>query len=549
MDSTLVVVDSLMWSRPDSAFVLLQERFSPDDPYAQLLLAELLYKNDYAQTNRGKVLNIVDSFSATPFLSARAHYINGVGYYENDSVVEACREYLNALKVMEDRYEDSELMDNTGYFIAMALTRLTDLFSDMYLHKQAISFGLRSIPYYEQYAIQPWHLPWMLNKIGTQYNIIGALDSADYYFQRALECLPDTNCMMYRDIVTHQAFLSYMLGDSPSLALSRLYQMLDQAENEKERHSRCMTIGDILYHENLYDSATVYLSAAFHESDQISFKKQTAEWLAEICKRQHKDSELQEYIAFLAPFANKDEEGGALKSQLSALCQDFELDRREAQHQKKAEKRLKWVVLVLTFAAAFVLLSLILLYANKKRKGIIVSEKTEAEKAKIALHKAKEEITHLQTINRALNELNGVMNSPTAWPKTAEEKYEAMIREDVCTGIMEKLRTANTLTSFDVKDYPNLALSSKELSALAQVIYTYCPEFFIRLKMQYPKLNAKDIVLCRLYLLNLKVLQVAILLGTDYSSVRKRTHRLKEKMGCEDLCLKLKQIFLSTVPI
>ena len=71
MDSTLVVVDSLMWSRPDSAFVLLQERFSPDDPYAQLLLAELLYKNDYAQTNRGKVLNIVDSFSATPFLSAR----------------------------------------------------------------------------------------------------------------------------------------------------------------------------------------------------------------------------------------------------------------------------------------------------------------------------------------------------------------------------------------------------------------------------------------------------------------------------------------------
>ena len=95
-----------------------------------------------------------------------------------------------------------------------------------------------------------------------------------------------------------------------------------------------------------------------------------------------------------------------------------------------------------------------------------------------------------------------------------------MIREDVCTGIMEKLRTANTLTSFDVKDYPNLALSSKELSALAQVIYTYCPEFFIRLKMQYPKLNAKDIVLCRLYLLNLKVLQVAILLGTDYSSVR-----------------------------
>ncbi len=36
---TLVAIDSLMWSRPDSAFALLQEHFDPEQPYAQLLLA------------------------------------------------------------------------------------------------------------------------------------------------------------------------------------------------------------------------------------------------------------------------------------------------------------------------------------------------------------------------------------------------------------------------------------------------------------------------------------------------------------------------------
>ena len=70
-----------MWNRPDSAFALLQEHFEPDSPYAQLLLSELLYKNDLAQTNRSELLRIVDRFDSTPFLSARAHYINGVGYY------------------------------------------------------------------------------------------------------------------------------------------------------------------------------------------------------------------------------------------------------------------------------------------------------------------------------------------------------------------------------------------------------------------------------------------------------------------------------------
>ena len=89
--------------------------------YAHLLLSELLYKNDYKQTNRqdlqkavayfdslvwlsppfkgvpegrGIKTNLSNQNNTIPFLTARAHYINGVGYYERDSLVEACKEYL-----------------------------------------------------------------------------------------------------------------------------------------------------------------------------------------------------------------------------------------------------------------------------------------------------------------------------------------------------------------------------------------------------------------------------------------------------------------------
>ena len=141
---TLENIDSLMWQQPDSAFALLidfagcPEADSLDESdlhYFQLLVSELLYKNDYEQTNRKDLLRAVayyDSIAGSPgaeargmsvgpfrrrdashasaqttaFLAARAHYINGVGCYERDSVVEACKEYIGALERMEGLYKE-----------------------------------------------------------------------------------------------------------------------------------------------------------------------------------------------------------------------------------------------------------------------------------------------------------------------------------------------------------------------------------------------------------------------------------------------------------
>ena len=123
----LSAIDSLIWRQPDSALAVLMDYLSDDgrdgvhtvstnetfdNHYTQLLVSELLYKNDYEQTNRRDLQKAVTYFDSlvcgTPpskggggikkelshptnlaFLDARSHYINGVGYYENDSVVEA----------------------------------------------------------------------------------------------------------------------------------------------------------------------------------------------------------------------------------------------------------------------------------------------------------------------------------------------------------------------------------------------------------------------------------------------------------------------------
>ena len=102
----LSAIDSLLWHQPDSALACLLPCFDTcidtkfcistatayNRHYANLLLSELLYKNDYAQVNRRELLQAVNYFdslccckdvarniSTIAFLDARAHYINGVG--------------------------------------------------------------------------------------------------------------------------------------------------------------------------------------------------------------------------------------------------------------------------------------------------------------------------------------------------------------------------------------------------------------------------------------------------------------------------------------
>ena len=92
----LSTIDSLMWENPDSALAVMMEfAASPEADslnkfeghYCQVLIAELLFKNDYAQSNRTELLKSVGYFDSLvmangaavqerdAFLDARAHYI------------------------------------------------------------------------------------------------------------------------------------------------------------------------------------------------------------------------------------------------------------------------------------------------------------------------------------------------------------------------------------------------------------------------------------------------------------------------------------------
>ena len=66
-------IDTLLWHQPDSALAVMMEfAASPEADsldvfeghYCQVLVAELLFKNDYGQSNRGEVLKAVHYFDS-----------------------------------------------------------------------------------------------------------------------------------------------------------------------------------------------------------------------------------------------------------------------------------------------------------------------------------------------------------------------------------------------------------------------------------------------------------------------------------------------------
>ena len=211
----LSAIDSLMWRQPDSALQCIMayrdampaSTNTPDDDsmethamrlynehYYQLLLAELLYKNYQPQTSRDELLRMVDYFDSLTltqndnpnhwnrhcghdpqspeqhdnltFLDARAHYINGAGFYEQGNVVNACAEYLKALEVMEEHFEEKTLTGKRAQFMANTYNRLGDLFSEQFMMESSISCYEKALLYCRIEPTSPNGVSKILYRIG-----------------------------------------------------------------------------------------------------------------------------------------------------------------------------------------------------------------------------------------------------------------------------------------------------------------------------------------------------------------------------------------------
>ena len=331
--------------------------------YCQVLIAELLYKNYYKQSNRKDLLKAVHYFDSIvgmdgygtdtrgvsvqerdAFLAARAHYMNGVGLYERDSVVAACGEYLKALEIVETHFPGIETQDfaslQVGHlprFMGLTYGRLAELFSGQFMQEPAIVCCKKALAYDRIEISSPLNQSSLLILLGKQYAKLNQNDSASYYCNEALQRLPDTNNAVYRDLVSQLALLNYDSSKDAEASIVQLKRMLAQTSDENEKMARISTIGSIYCDDGQYDSALVYLVPMFENKDNAVRQKVAASYLHEIYQSKGDTVKAAQFAVYLAENTVSQGESNAQVSQLNELFQQhlqWEQEKAEAERRQ-----------------------------------------------------------------------------------------------------------------------------------------------------------------------------------------------------------------------
>ena len=606
----LVAIDSLMWRQPDSALALLccrdvacnvskndgddsgdvaryvstGETF--DSHYANLLMAELLYKNYQPQTNREELLEAVayfDSLTLTQndnpnpwnrhcghdpqspgqhdnftFLDARAHYINGVGFYERNDVVSACAEYLKALEVMEEHFEEKTLTGKRTQFMANTYNRLGDLFSEQFMMESSISCYEKALIYCRIEPTSPNGISSILYRIGKQYDKLNEIDRARQYYGLALENIANTDKSVYRDIVSSKAVSDYRYGGEIDQPLHELKQIFLLADNKTEQLYRCMTIGALFVEEGVYDSALYYLIPVFENTDNILSQIQAAEYLRIVYDSIGELGRADVYVHFLVDHKKSEGENKALTSRLEGMFKTYMDQKQQKEAEEMREKSIRKTVEIIVPIA--VLIALVIFVVAKRRSKKLLEDKerhyqremeakeTEARKELEEKDKQHAEVleaerqTHrmeqaamsgrLKRSNQELRELKDQIKQKD--DSVAKAETAASFNEEpVCRLIMERVNEGQFKAKIDCELYRSYALDKQHLLDLRAAADRHFSQFTLRLRKAYPKLTDLDIDYCCLNLLRLTHSDVSALMQRAYNTVVERDGRIQKIIGSE----------------
>ena len=429
----LLYIDSLMWYHPDSAFWHIGRYFKPNGDnvstistrteynrrYAYLLLAELLFKNHYPQTCRENLLRSVgyfdslmmvdtsgaDAFNASlrAFLAARAHYMNGVGYYEHDSVIEAYNEYIRALEIVENHFPIVETLRATSLqvnhiprFMMLVYCRLGGLFSDQYMQEPAIYCFKKALILNKLEPVAPDNYSNLLFHVGFQFDKMQQWDSALYYYDEALQQLPDTNRAMYRTLMSYKANINYRSGEGVEPAVNDLKRIARQG-NPQEKPTHFFLIGQIYYAASQNDSALVYLTTAFEQSRDSETKTLAAKYLHDIYHSRGDTLKAAQYAVYHAENTEQERVKMAQVSQLNELFQKRLQQEREACLLRERQKRVKMVLCVGLPLTVLVTAFVIVLAKRRNRKRMAAQEAETQRQLNEAQQRHDEGERELQT--------------------------------------------------------------------------------------------------------------------------------------------------------
>ena len=444
----------------------------------------------------------------------RAAYYNDVGqiYYEKDALDIALDYFLKAYDIY--KHGDSEEKNMLIHNLAVLYGRLKKEDEALPFFREAYIYAVKHNDSITVAKAQ--------NNIGTIFFHLNQIDSAKYYYNKALKILKHHPEEYYLSSYLYTNLgRSYTEEKEFDLATKNFQKAIEALGPYKDERGSAWvhnTISHFFYKTNQADSAIYYARKATEvlKNQLYAFENQDAVqnlYKAYLLKEDYKSAsnyfELYDQIRDSLNIVGK-----AINIEKIEIEQAYRA-KEEIRNLKEREEAFKvYIVGLCLFIALLIMMMLVVRFRNKLIKSQLKNELIESQQNELD---AKLELKNKELIGKAMLEIHRTEIIQEILQDLKNIKRKAVKREtqQAIDFILKRLQ----------KDINGDIWKEFEI-AFEQVHES----FYEKLKKSHPELTPKDLRLCAMLKLNLTSKEIAQLTGQSFKSVENARTRLRKKL-------------------
>lgn len=498
----------------------------------QILVAEALFKNNYQQINDSAVIETVRFYDSlaqqhstnTDVLlqQARAHYYRGVALEDEELILEACSEYYNSLKTLDNIDVENNDRKDIKHFKALTYNRLAWL----YYSFNSTDISLFYLNNANDLFIACNDYQSTITNIkliaGTFYHEKQNTETTLYYLNIADSLINEVpiNAASIRDINSLRATYLFDNGEK-ALAYDIMDNIIEEAETDKEIMTFYYVLAEMYFKDKNFSYALFFYEKAFPRDRNTMIG--CASRIIEICKITGDTETANYYAPYLAEESLDEISISPISTELTTLY-----DQYYAEKHLRAKRR-AWItaiiIIICVTAAGFLVLEVITIIKRKRHKkeigeknwfigvlqGKIKSAHRESDIMKKKMKLMHDDITKMKA---------GIKREPIIF----EERLSIIMQDETC-------RNVGAMQNIPVKtdcSYPELVIDEETRRHIVEVCDRNLDGTLQQIMTKYPKLKYDDKIIFSLYLLGLDDKHVAAVTGKNYHQHYKRIQRYRE---------------------
>ena len=358
----------------------------------------------------------------------------------------------------------------------------------------------------------------ILKKIGHSYQLLNNPDSALFYYNKSLTTSKDENNNI--DIQKCLALILYEKGDKDS-AYYILKDNIRKTEDQIVHDAYCYTLGEMFYHDKVYDSSVYYLERSI-ESKVYYIRFASAKILYSLYDSINDISNRNHYGDIYINYSDNEINNSIEKDSLQKIYNEY-LTRKHKNHDARLRK-----IYIYTFSPVLITVILISLYLfflfkkENKEKDSVINDL----RFKYSIIKGK-----IKNKNEELKKKDEIIKSKDLELSETKEKIQYIERvtdintfyeSDICKRILSQ--NINRIIKLDNND----------LTTLLKTADYHLNNLSAKIKKEFPNLKKDDLYYLCFVLLKLNNHEISLLLGKNRKTFWERMKNIRERMNLKD---------------